>query len=112
VIFTLEIDTNGPLLAFDLFGRPKTLAAGTKVSVPGDAVLELREMREQRSAELPTLLTLALSVPISVASGLVANWLYDKLKGRTRSLRIDHIEVQLDKGEIQKFLVDRLESKD
>ena len=52
------------------------------------------------------------SDPTGIAVGVVANWLYDKLKGRATTLRIDRIEVHLDRGEIEKILVERIERKD
>ncbi len=110
--FTIEVETSGPMLAFDLFGRPSNLTTGTKVSLPGGAVLELHSMREQRVLDLPTLLKLGLTAGSSVAGSLAANWLYDKLKGRARSLRIDRMEVQIEKGQIEKLLIERIEKKD
>jgi len=107
----IEIETSGPLLAFDLLGGPKTLSVGAKASLPGGAVLRLHEMREHRAADFPTLLQLGLSFGTGAAASLAASWLYDKLKGRARALRIERMEVQIEEGQIRKVLVERIEAK-
>jgi hypothetical protein len=108
---SIEIETSGPLLAFDLLNRPGSLASGTIATIPDVGVVELTSMREQRSADLPTIITVAVTIGANVGASLVASWLYDKIKGRARTVRIDWIEVQLDKGEIQRIIAERLEEK-
>jgi len=108
---TIEIETSGPLLAFDLMIRPRSLGTGTTATIPDVGVVELKSMREQRAADLPTIITIAVSVGANVGASLVANWLYDKIKGRARTVRIDRVEVHLDKGEIQRVIAERIEDK-
>jgi hypothetical protein len=111
VTLNFEIQTSGPLLAFELLGRPKSIEIGKPVPVPGLGTLCLEEMREQRSVDLPTVLKFGITFATGAVSSLAANWLYEKLKGRARSLRIDRVEIQIDEGEIKKILATRLESK-
>jgi len=106
----LEVEaTRGVLLAHELFGSSKT---GSTISLPGDAVLELQDVIERRSLDVPSLVTLALTIPTGIASSLLANWIYDKFKGRAKTLRIDRAEVTFDEGEIEKILVERIESEE
>ena len=44
-----------------------------------------------------------------VAASLVASALYEKFRGRTHRIRIDRMEVRLDKGEIERVIVERIE---
>src|SRR5215471_14216708 len=87
----------GPLFAHQLFGSTKDVA------LPGGAVLTLESMIERKALDSPTLMTFGLTIPTGVATGVVANWLYDKFKGRARVVRIDRTEVTLDKGGFRKY---------
>jgi predicted transcriptional regulator len=51
-----------------------------------------------------------LHVGDEVGAGLIAAYLYDKLKkGRATKLRIDRTEVEIDKGEIARVLSEHIE---
>lgn len=104
----IELETTGPLLALDLFGKT---TPGASTVIPGPAILTIQQMREQRALDVPTLLTMALEFGKDVGIGLVSAWLYDKLKGRARAVRINRIEVQLDKGKIEKVIAEQIERR-
>lgn len=51
-------------------------------------------------------------VAIGIGAGLISAWLYDKLKERkVEKLRIERIEVRIDKGEIERILIEKIEQK-
>jgi hypothetical protein len=47
---------------------------------------------------------LVLAFTTGTVSGLVANWLYGKLKGRSVHLRIEEQEVEIEEGEITRVI--------
>ena len=89
----LTIDTDDTRLAFDLMGNPKQIGSGTVASIPGEATVTLKSMFGRRAFGAPETLELVLGFAGGVASGVVANWLYGKLKGRNVRLRIEEHEV-------------------
>lgn len=109
---TFEIETSGPMLAIELFGRPKSLEVGSRLVVPGQATIELQGLREQRDADLHTVVTLGVTFASGVAVNLFSSWLYDKLKSRARRLRIDRVEIQVEAAEIKRVLLERIEGQE
>jgi hypothetical protein len=103
VEFTIEVDMPAaPLIGYELFRGART------VTLSGGAVLEFRDLREQRDGAV---LELVLSFASGVASSLVASWLYDKL-GKCvlpRRLRINRTEVRFDQDDIERFIRERIE---
>jgi hypothetical protein len=103
----IEVETVGAaLLRRELFQR------SAEISLPFGAVLTLQDVIERKSRDFPSLMTLVLTVPVPIATNLVAAWLYDKFKGRARTIRIERTEITLDKGEIEKILIEKIESKE
>jgi len=82
-------------------------------TVPGDAELVMGGMRLRKAFGAPETLELAPSFGTGVASGLVANWLYEKLRGcPSITLRIEEQDVELEEGQIKRVLtrlIDRTE---
>ena len=109
---TLEIDTHDSGLGFALFGANATIGAGTSVELPGDAKLTCQSLYIRKALGAPETLTLVVSFGSGVAAGLVADWLYEKLRGRATSLRIDRVEIQIEAGEIRRLLVEKIEKKE
>src|SRR3989304_475058 len=100
----IEIKTSGPRLAFELFGAGGRISTGDEISIPGGGSLKYLGQMEYRSLDMPTILTMALNFSSGVAVGVIANWIYDKLKGKANSITIDRIEIELNKGEIERIL--------
>jgi hypothetical protein len=73
-------------------------------SIPGEATLTLKSMFGRRAFGAPETLDLVLGFAGGVASGVVANWLYGKLKGRNVRLRIEEHEVEIEEGEIKRII--------
>ncbi len=49
-----------------------------------------------------------LTFGIKVDTGLIANWLYEKLRDRATKLRMDRIEVQINKSEIERVILEKI----
>jgi hypothetical protein len=108
----VEVDTDDHDLAFDLMSRPELLGPGTSTEIPGYATLTVESLTMRKAFGFPETVELALSFGTGVASGLVANWLFAKLRGRTVSLRIERTEVQVNAGEIERIIRETIEQKE
>ena len=105
----MEIETTGSRLAFDLFAPATSLGPGTRTEVPGGAALAISEMRFQKALGAHETLVVLLHVGRDTALGVLSAWLYDKLKGRTRKLTINRIEVIVEQSEIRRVLAEHIE---
>jgi hypothetical protein len=99
----VSIDTEDRRLGFDLMGEG-SVGAGSKVSIPGNATVTLKEWRVRKGFGIPETLELVVATSAAVEAGLIANWLYDKLKGRDVKLRIEELEVEVNQGEITRVV--------
>ena len=107
---SVEIETSDGNLAFDLLegqslSQKKVIADGITVAFRGEQF--------SKAADLGKTLELAVSIGgqfvNNAAAGLLAAWLYDKLKGKKVVLRIERRVVQLEKDEIRKVIEEKIE---
>jgi len=62
---------------------------------------------------LETAVSIVVSVAAGIPSGLVANWLYDKLKHhRSRQISINRREINFSQGEITKIIEEAVDIKE
>jgi hypothetical protein len=108
----LEIDTEDRKLGFDLVGTSNSLSPGTKVEIPGSAILTFDGLIGRKAFGFPVTLEFILTFSSGVSAGIVANWLYEKIKGRALKLRIDRTEVQINKGEIERIIFEKIEKSE
>jgi hypothetical protein len=108
----LEIDTKDRKLGFDLVGTLNSLRPGTKVEIPGSAILTFDGLIGRKAFGFPITLEFIVSFTSAVSAGIVANWLYEKIKGRASTLRIDRTEVQINKGEIERVIIEKIEKSE
>ena len=54
------------------------------------------------------LITVVIRFGVGVAAGVIANWLYDKLKGRAACIQIGDTVVSVDREEMEKALAKSL----
>jgi len=108
---TIEGD---PMLAWELFDRPKAMEAGvTTVAAPGGVTVRYEGEFEVKAFDVPAVLKVVVQLGREVAVGLFATWLYDKLKGgRARRLRVDRMQVEITEGEIKRVLLERIEEEE
>ncbi|MGH9971710.1 MAG: hypothetical protein ACREBG_28485 [Pyrinomonadaceae bacterium] len=106
----VEIETLDRQLAFDIIESDR-LKAGTTRNLPGGATLTFEKTYTGKTfgAEV---VVLGLDFGVGVVSGVVANWLFQKLKGRATKLRIDRTEIEVEEAAIKRdrntYRVERL----
>ena len=105
----IEIHTDDKELPDDIMNVANSTAVDNKVEIPGNATLVMRESLVKKAFGFYETIELALSFGSGIVSGIVGNWLYEKIKGRATILKIDRTEVQLNKGEIERVLVEKIE---
>jgi len=108
----IEVESFDNLLAPKIMGSPATLSIGDYIPLPGGAILTYKNEDFQKSmTELPRAVEFLLTLGTGVVIDLVANWLYDRLKGKSRiTVKINRKEVNLDdSGHIRRILTEYIE---
>ncbi len=107
----IEIHTDDPRLIVDLFGKTQVKR--------GDRV-HLGQLREgvalvyqgttiRKALWWPEVILFSASVPTKLAAGILADWLYERLKGRkVQKIIIDGTAVELSEDEIQKIIQEKV----
>ncbi len=107
----IEIDTLDRGLGFDLM-ESTSLQAGISTDIPGGARLTFETTHIRKAFGIPETLQLALTFGTGVASGMVANWLFQKLNRRATKLRIDRTEIEIEEGAIRRVIETRVEMRE
>ena len=95
---TMQLEIAVPLLAY------RDLAESPPAGVSLDAPVEYRDGS--------ALVAFTLFV-LPVATGVVADWLYDKLKKHdAKTIRIERHEVVFDQGEIKRIIREKIEIRE
>jgi hypothetical protein len=94
----LEIETHGFAVLFDLLVG---VEPGARCRVPGGAVLHLPKLPPLNPGPgAPARIALRLECGWGIDSEVTGNWLYEKLKGRVESLRVDGTDVPIEREAI------------
>ena len=104
----LEISTHEKRLVYDLMGKTQVKIDDAIEVTPGVSVTYKGTMGFKALGE-PEIITLLLGIGGGVPAGVVANWLWSKLQGRTTSLRIDRTEIEMDEGKITRYIHEKIE---
>lgn len=108
----IEVEADGPVVEFELLGHPTSLSNGDSCELPGGGTLYWRGEEGRRTLDSRTICHFVLHLSDGVGTGLIAAYLYDKLrKGRATKLRIDRTEVEIHKGEITRVLEEHIEQE-
>lgn len=107
----LEIATNERSLPFDLMDpNDGRLEAGeTSTIIAEDASLDYHGTLVRKSFDTPDVAEFFLRFSSTVSGGIVAQWLYEKLKDKEAMLKIGGENVEVDKESIQKKLEDYMD---
>jgi hypothetical protein len=98
----IEIQSQDEGLSSEIMEGPKKM--DIKADLPGNAVImKVHPIIEGKNMFL-------LSFGTKVAPGLLANWLYEKINGRATKLRIDRVDVQINKSEIERIITEKIEN--
>lgn len=96
----IEIQSKDERLVSEIMETPKKM--DMNADLPGNAVI----MKVHPSIEGKEMFLLSFGA--KVAPGLLASWLYEKIKGRATKLLIDRIEVQINKSEIERVISEKI----
>lgn len=96
----LEIYTHDKDLLSNVLGKSSP-SRNDSVVINGNFKLTYKGTTFRLSAGLPEIINLTLTFGGGVVAGIVANWLYDKFKGRTVKIVINKREINLDKEQIK-----------
>lgn len=108
----IEVDTTDRSLANDLREGQIDSGSPTVIPIPGDATFSVDHLVKRYALEAPETIVAILGFGKDVAVGLVAAWLYDKFKGRAKTLKIEETEVRIEKREIEIVIKRKLEEKE
>ena len=108
--FSIRIETSDKKLVRDVMETNELSANITHVKISDDTYLTFQGSSMSKSfISSPETVDFLLSLGASIATGVVANWLCAKLKDKKVTLRIDRIEVKINKDSIEKILIERIE---
>ena len=106
----VEIETFDEKLLSDLFEfkegewQPRLFKEGASAEYKGS--------EERLAVGLPSIEIIVLEIIKDLAIGVISAWLYEKIKGRAVTLRIEKTEIEIDKGEIERILLEKIEKKE
>lgn len=104
----VEIETHDGTLCFDLF-ETKRLSSSLEREIGGGASIRYEGTQVRLAAALPEIIRITLIFGSGVAASYLANWLYAKLSGKATKIRINRLEIEIDKGKIEKVLREKVE---
>jgi hypothetical protein len=77
----ITIETHDRSLSFKLFDT-NVAKSGMKITVPGDATLELGSILMRKAFGIAEVLQLILDASLNVEYGLIAAWLFSKVENK------------------------------
>jgi hypothetical protein len=104
----VEIETRDGTLCSDLF-EAKRISRGLEKEIGSGLKIRYENTQVRESVGIPEIISITLNFGTMVAAGYLANWLYDKLHGRATKIRIDNLEIEIDRGEIERVLRQKVE---
>jgi len=109
----VNILTDESRLSSEVMQSASLSAGETKIAGPGGVVLTWEGEDFAKAAGIPHLIHFAVETGSGVASGLIAAWLWDRLKGKSiRSVTIDRTVVDFDEGKIKRVLQEHIDSRE
>lgn len=108
----IEIETHDRALDWALMGNPSSLSVGDQVAVPGGGALVWQGGMIRKAVGIPQVFEFLLTFGAGVSSSMIGTYLYERLKGRATTLRIDRREVMIEEGEITRVIEEHIEKKE
>jgi hypothetical protein len=106
-LIKVEIEADDRTLDSDLMGT-SSVSVGQSFSMQGGAIVTYRGRTAETDLAVPQKIELTISFGPGVAYGLTAEWLFDRLKGRARTLTVNRSETQIEKDEIRRVFEETL----
>ena len=111
----IEIETFDKKLDFDLFEAKERFERGMKTKIAEDILARYERTDVCLAVGLADVIHFAITIgrntAIGVVSGIISDWLYDKLKERkVEKLRIERTEVEIDRSQIERIITEKMET--
>jgi hypothetical protein len=113
---SIEIETYGPMTILKDFFENKELLVGREIKIDNGVSLRFDNVTFKEAIQVAEVIKLTLrlarDVVLPIALGVASNWLYDKIKDRrTQRVRINGIEVRINKKKIKELLAKEIREK-
>src|SRR5262249_22073820 len=115
----IEVHARDITLMPGIFGR--SISVGQRAQIAEGVTIRNDGSDERRAVDFPAILHFTLEVAErgaeAVGFGVIATWLYDRLKGhvhperRDEKVLIERTEVELDEGAITRIITEKLTSE-
>ena len=110
---SIEIETFDKKLESDLFEARRFSTGETERTISEGISIRWDGTEFKKAVGFPDIihisLILARDVVLPIALGVLSNWLYDKIKGKATKIKVNGVEVQIDKDEIKRILNEKIE---
>lgn len=110
----MQLETTDHSIVKDLLEISENTAdqlQNTEFDFEGVAKIIFLRKKQRRAFDHPALYEFLLQISSNISCGLIASWLYDKLRNRSLKLKIDGNDTALERTEIQKSLEKAIENK-
>jgi len=102
------IHTYDGSLAFDLLGKSQ-VCTGDIIDLDQGVSLTYKGTYMRKALGFPEIIMLSASIPIGIAAGVLANWLWEKLRGRNiTQIEMDRTTVEFEEGEIRRVIHEKV----
>jgi len=102
----IEIHTHDRKLLSDILEN-SSVSMGDETNISDQARIKYDGSYIRKALGFPEIIYLILTFSSGVSAGVIANWLYDKLKKKNiEKLIIDKTEVEINKEEITKIIIE------
>jgi len=107
----LEIETRDKGLLGEIFNEPeianaKPIALGEGIALKG---LEWRFFKADGVSDVAiVLITVAATIPATVAANLITEWIQGRLKGHVTRATIEKNEISFDESQIRKIVTEKI----
>ncbi|MDO9230280.1 MAG: hypothetical protein Q7U03_12015 [Syntrophales bacterium] len=94
---TIKIHTKDPRLVFDIFDRQE-ISINDSMKIDDNSLLTLAHIENTKGISVsPGVIEFVLSFSSGVASGLVANWLWNRFNKKADKITINDTDIIMDK---------------
>ncbi len=104
----IRIHTHDRSLASNLLGKSE-ICAGDVIDVGQGVLLTYNGTYARKALDFPEVIMLSVSIPAATAARILANWLWEKLRGRSiTQIEIDRTTVEFNEGEIKRVIQEKI----
>lgn len=104
----IKIKTSDRNLLCEIFGK-NVVTRNEEIKIPNsEAIIKYIHYPSKGFNET---ITLVLTFGGGIITSIVANWIYDKLKGRASEITIDRTLIKIDKNQIKKVIDEKINIK-